>query len=298
MPKSSASTDPEDIFVVRDGLSIHALDWAGTGPPLLLLPPNGFCAGFFDPLAQHLRDDFRIIAVDLRGQGLTGTPQDFSSGLTFAEMAADVIAVLDELEIKQCDALGESLGGGVAAIVDALRPGVLLSIMFCEAIAFNLDSLSTQPNNAPGDGGNFMANIARKRRSVWPDRETVFTSYSSRPPLNRLDPEAIKAYIRWGFVDRDDGQIELACTPEVEAQLFEISSQSSGAPSAWDHLLSLSAKSAVIYGNESNLPKQWFIGQAQRIGVEPHEIVGGHFFLQEDTERAATLVRNFLAISQ
>ena len=114
MAKSSASTDPKDIFVARDGLSIHALDWGGTGPPLLLLPPNGFCAGFFDPLAQRLRDDFRVIAVDLRGQGLTDTPQDFSSGLTFFEMAADVIAVLDELEIKQCDALGESLGGGVA----------------------------------------------------------------------------------------------------------------------------------------------------------------------------------------
>lgn len=297
MAKSSASTDPKDIFVARDGLSIHALDWGGTGPPLLLLPPNGFCAGFFDPLAQRLRDDFRIIAVDLRGQGLTDTPQDFSSGLTFSEMAADVIAVLDELEIKQCDALGESLGGGVAAIVDDMRPGVLLRIMFCEAIAFDLGSLPTQPSNTPGDGGNFMAQIARKRRSVWPDRETVFASYSSRPPLDQLDPEAMRAYVRWGFVDRVDGQVELACAPEVEAQVFEISSGASGAPSAWEHLSELSARSAVFYGNESNLPKEWFISQAQRIGIEAHEVLGGHFFLQEDTERAVTLVRDFLATS-
>ena len=67
-----------------------------------------------------------------------------------------------------------------------------------------------------------MATIARKRRPVWPDRETVRESYGGRPPLDVLAPEALEAYLRWGFVDRPDGQVELACTPEDEATQFDV----------------------------------------------------------------------------
>ena len=55
-------------------------------------------------------------------------------------------------------------------------------------------------------GGNFMADAARKRRAVWPDRATVRESYGGRAPLDVLAPEALDAYVRWGFVDRPDGQ--------------------------------------------------------------------------------------------
>ena len=56
---------------------------------------------------------------------------------------------------------------------------------------------------------------------MWPDRATVTVSYGSRAPLDALAPEALAAYVRWGFVDRDDGQVELACAPETEAGIFD-----------------------------------------------------------------------------
>ena len=46
---------------------------AATASRSLLLHPNGFCAGFFDPLARRLRDTFRPIGVDLRGHGGSDT---------------------------------------------------------------------------------------------------------------------------------------------------------------------------------------------------------------------------------
>ena len=60
-----------------------------------------------------------------------------------------------------------------------------------------------------------MSEIARSRRAVWPDRETVRSSYAGRPPMNVLEPDALAAYVQYGFRDRDDGQVELACAPEV-----------------------------------------------------------------------------------
>ena len=56
---------------------------------------------------------------------------------------------------------------------------------------------------------------------MWPDRETMVQSYGSRPPLDVLAPDALAAYIRWGTLDRTDGQVELACPPDIEAAIFE-----------------------------------------------------------------------------
>ncbi|MCJ7439916.1 MAG: alpha/beta hydrolase [Acidimicrobiia bacterium] len=283
------------VVVERDGLRIAALDYGSDGEPLLLLHPNGFCAGLFDPLARRLTDRFRPIAVDLRGHGGTDAPTDGPAGFAFARMADDVWTVLDELGVTGLAALGESLGGGVAALVAAARPGAVRRLMLCEAIAFDLNGSAPRPAGAPGDGGNFMATIARKRRNVWPDRATVRESYGSRPPLDVLAPEVLDAYVRWGFVDRPDGQVELACSPEVEATIFEVSSDDQGARASWKQLDALAGAAVVLHGDASDLPDEWFAAQAARVGAEPVVVPGGHFFLQEDTARAEALVREHLA---
>lgn len=287
-------TDPQEVTVARDGLTIAALDWGGDGMPLLLLHPNGFCGGLFHPLALRLRDGFRPVAVDLRGQGGTDAP-DAVEGFAYEPMALDVVAVLDHLGIDAFVALGESLGGGVAVVIDSIRPGRVKKLMLCEAIAFGFDELPRrEPGSGAGDGGNYMSAIARKRRAVWADRETVRASYASRPPLDVLAPEALDAYIRWGFHDRPDGHVELACAPEVEATLFESTGLDAGAPTAWRHLAELTVDAVVLRGTTSDLPSEWFAAQAARASAPLVTIPGGHFFMQEDTDRAEALVREHL----
>jgi len=286
--------DPQQLFVEHDGLRISVLDWGGADEPLLLLHPTGFCAGFFDPLARRVRDRFRPIGVDARGHGRTDTPPS-RDALSFTHVAGDVVAVLDRLGIERCVALGESLGGGVASLVDARRPGLLRKLMLCEAIAFDSTAFGGRrpPAEIEGDD-NFMAAIARRRRPIWPDRETVRESYGSRPPLDVLAPESLDAYLRWGFVDRDDGSVELVCTPEDEAAMFEVATTDASAPAAWRHLAELSCPATVLCGDASNLPGEWFAAQAERARGELVVVPGGHFFLQEDTGRAESLVRQHL----
>ncbi len=286
-------TKPVDIAIEHDGLRIAALDWGGDGEPLLLLHPNGFCAGLFDPIARELRDTFRPIGVDLRAHGGTDEPPDVA-GYAYEHMARDVLAVLDALGVHSAVALGESLGGGVAVVVDRVRPGVLRRLMLCEAIAFEQEAQRRAGRTAGSperSRPNNMAEIARKRRPVWPDRETMIQSYGSRPPLNELAPEALEAYVRWGTVERDDGAVELACRPDAEATIFEVTAREGGAPAAWSHLGSRHADATVLAGTRSDLPVEWFRGQAERARCPFVQVDGGHFFLQEDTERAVALVR-------
>jgi pimeloyl-ACP methyl ester carboxylesterase len=294
-PRQPEPRQPEpQLFVVEnDGLRVAALDWGGNGPAILFLHPNGFCAGLFHPIATRLRDRFRPIGVDLRAHGGTDEPPTVE-GYAFERMAADVLAVLDALDLQSVVIVGESLGGGVAVTVDRIRPGFVRRVLLCEAVAFSVGA--TRPvGEGPGDGGNFMAAIARKRRAVWPDRETMIRSYGSRPPLDELAPEALEAYVRWGTIDRPDGQVELACRPEAEATIFESSADENGARAAWTHLASLHAEATVVAGSRSNLPREWFVAQAERAGCPSLELEGGHFFMQENTERAVPLVVDWLA---
>jgi pimeloyl-ACP methyl ester carboxylesterase len=287
--------EPASLVVEHDGLAIAALDWGGDGEPLLLLHPTGFCAGFFDPLAQRLRGTYRAIGVDLRGHGASDEPGE-TRDFAYTRQAADVLAVLDHLGVERWCALGESGGGGVAILVDELRPGATRTLVTCEAIAFDPSNFGVRPpTSGPGDGGNYMANIARKRRPVWPDRATVRESYGARPPLEVLAPEFLDAYVRWGFVDRSDGQVELACSPEAEARMFETSALDDGAPAAWRHLDALSCPVTVLAGTASNLPIDWFRAQATRANAPFVAVDGGHFFLHEDLDRAETIAREHLS---
>jgi pimeloyl-ACP methyl ester carboxylesterase len=286
---AEAPDDPKWVSVEHDGLTIGALDWGGDGPPLVLLHPNGFCAGVFDPLARLLRDEYRPIAVDLRGHGTSDAPATYEQ-CGFVAAAGDAVAMLDGLGLEEVVLLGESLGGGTGILVDRLRPGLVRRLLLCEAIALQ------RIGGLPGaESENHMSAMARRRRAVWADRATVRESYGSRPPLDVMEPAALDGYVRWGFRDRPDGQVELACPPEVEAWFFECGTRPDGAPASFDHLASLTAEVAIVCADGTDLPDGMFAAQAERAGVDLVTVSGTHFFVQEDSQRAAALVREHLA---
>jgi pimeloyl-ACP methyl ester carboxylesterase len=266
---------------------IEGIDWGGTGPDLLFVHPTGFPAGFFGPLAERLRDSFRVVGVDLRGHGASDKPPADSGLYSYGLMADDAIAFLDRLGIDAVMVVGQSLGGGVATLVDRAQPGRITKLVLCEGIAHPVVEM-------PEGHDNFMATIARKRRPVWPSRQAMIDSYGSRPPLNELAPECLAAYIEYGTVERDDGQVELACPPEIEAAVFEAAASADGAHAAWEHLPALSADTVVLAGTRSDLPQEWFREQAVRAGAPFVGVDGGHFFLQEDVNRGVALVREYL----
>jgi len=263
-----------------DGVAIAVHDWGGPGPDVVMLHPNGFCAGLYEPIARRLRDRCRPVAVDLRGHGASSAPEE-PEAYAFERLAADVLAVVDELGITRAVGVGGSLGGAVAVLVDRLRPGLWSRLLLAEAVAFPLPEAATGAENP-------MAAGARRRRARFPDRQAVVDAYRDRPPLSQLAPEALEAYVRWGTVDDGDG-VRLACPPEVEAAVFELSPGPAGAAAAWDHLPRLSCPATVVAGEDTFLPDV-FAEQAARAGAPLVTVPGGHFVLHEDTDRGVALV--------
>ncbi len=86
---------------------------AGSGPALLLL--HGF-TGSAETWTDHARifgDAFTTYTIDLIGHGRTDSPADLQH-YRMEQCVADVIAILDRLDLERTALLGYSMGGRVA----------------------------------------------------------------------------------------------------------------------------------------------------------------------------------------
>jgi hypothetical protein len=120
----------------------------------------------------------------------------------------------------------------------------------------------------------------------------MHSQYCDKEPLSQLSNDALDAYLRWGTVDRDNG-VHLACDPDTEALIFEMSASSYGAPAAWDHLERLACSAVIVAGEDTFLPAI-FDQQAERADATLLTVPGGHFVLHENTSRTEALIREHL----
>lgn len=105
--------------IIRDGVSLSYTD-EGVGRPVLLLHGHTLDRRAWLGVVPHLLTaGLRVIRPDLRGHGRSDRP-DF--GYHFTDHAADMIALLDRLEIERTAVIGFSFGGGVAMEMAITRP--------------------------------------------------------------------------------------------------------------------------------------------------------------------------------
>lgn len=110
-------SDPADAVRFADGPAGRiAYRRRGSGPPLVLLHPLALSGRVWDPVTDLLAGHFDTIAPDARGHGDSGWDR---AEFGVAEMADDVIALLDALDLPSAHLLGMSMGGSVAIEVVA-----------------------------------------------------------------------------------------------------------------------------------------------------------------------------------
>ncbi|MEU1269777.1 alpha/beta hydrolase [Streptomyces sp. NPDC005799] len=114
MPASSA-------YAKVDGLEMYyETHGPDDGRPLVLLHGGALTVDLsFAAVLPALADGRRVVAPELQGHGHTA---DTERAMTVANLAADVVDLLDELGIEQADFLGFSLGGMTALEVAVRHP--------------------------------------------------------------------------------------------------------------------------------------------------------------------------------
>lgn len=106
---------------IHIGYEIH-----GQGHPLLLIAGVGYSRWFWHRLIPHLRDHYRVIAMDNRGAGESDKPP---GPYTVSMMAADAAGLLDALGISRAYVLGHSLGGFIAQELAITRPDLVAKLV-------------------------------------------------------------------------------------------------------------------------------------------------------------------------
>jgi len=101
------------------GLTVHYRDWGGTGRPILLLHGLASSAQIWDFVAPALRGRGHALAIDQRGHGATGKPDD---GYAYATIVADLAGVVQALGLAPPIVVGHSWGASVALSYAAQTP--------------------------------------------------------------------------------------------------------------------------------------------------------------------------------
>jgi 3-oxoadipate enol-lactonase len=122
-------------FLTSNGIALH-YDVTGNGPTLCLV--NGYrlsADAWPEAFIARLATRLTVIAFDNRGTGRSDKPQD---GYEFANLALDVIGLLDGLHLPSVHLLGFSMGGAIAQQVAIHYPDrierLILFGTFCGGI--------------------------------------------------------------------------------------------------------------------------------------------------------------------
>lgn len=190
-------------------------DWGPKdAPPVLLLHATGFHARVWDKTIAEIGVPARVIAVDTRGHGLSG---DRGPIKVWSEAAGDIAELIEHLNLSGMIGVGHSMGGHMITQLAAKMPERFRELILVDPVigapAFYEESPHTVFSSVKDHP------IAR-RRNKWVNWQELYHRLEGQYPYSVWVPEILEDYCRYGLHPAKDGEMELACAPELEASIY------------------------------------------------------------------------------
>jgi pimeloyl-ACP methyl ester carboxylesterase len=193
----------------ENGVELQVYEWPAAGPTVFLAHATGFHGRCWDQVVAKL-PDYRCIAVDMRGHGLSSQPPPPYLWRYFGE---DVAALGRDLGLEGALAAGHSKGGYAITLATALEPSLFSRLLLIDPVILPRAAYAA----SRGEGEHFAA----RRRNHWESPEAMFESFKGRAPFNSWDPAVLRDYCTYGLVPNPEGKgFVLACPPAVEAATY------------------------------------------------------------------------------
>jgi pimeloyl-ACP methyl ester carboxylesterase len=133
---STPETGPQTGYAPVNGLQMYYEIHGSGGTPLLLLHGGLFDIDLqFGELIPALAANRQVIATDFQGHGRTN---DIDRPLRSADLASDVIGLLQHLDVAQADVFGFSVGGATALHLAIERPELVRKLIV-SSVSFHPD---------------------------------------------------------------------------------------------------------------------------------------------------------------
>ena len=198
---------PELAFHPAGGLNLAVWHWPGRDPPLVFAHATGYHGRIWDHVIRLLPGR-RALAIEARGHGRSDKP---APPYRWPAFGADLAALAESLDLSDAIGIGHSMGGYAVALAASLRPRTFRALLLVDPTIFRPSYYGEAPPDAA-----FML----RRRAVWKSPAEMFERFHRRAPFANWKPGILRDYCDHALLARD-GALALACTPEVEASIYE-----------------------------------------------------------------------------
>lgn len=93
-------------FTTRDGVDLSYLE-AGNGQPFLMILGWSQTAGSWYNQVNHFSQNYRVLALDMRGHGETSKPEH---GYRIYRLSKDIQEFMEALDLTDANLMGHSMG--------------------------------------------------------------------------------------------------------------------------------------------------------------------------------------------
>ena len=119
-----------DEYSITGDLTFHYVQWGTLGSPIIFIHGITANAFYFQAFADDLASNYRVFAYDLRGRGDSDKPE---KGYSIPLHAADLAALIDQLELDRPIVAGHSLGALIALYFAVHFPQKLRKLILIDA---------------------------------------------------------------------------------------------------------------------------------------------------------------------
>ncbi|UXV32595.1 alpha/beta fold hydrolase [Mammaliicoccus sciuri] len=211
-----------NLFLTKENVAIH-YNTKGSGYPIILLHGVFQDMDVFEPLIKKLSKNYQVISIDLRGHGLSDTPNDSRVD----DYISDIQQLLNGLFINSAYVIGLELGATIATGLTYKNPDLINGMVLINPT----DDHSTFPDNRiydrHADEIRTMSDEDKEKyllRFRYKNIKQAKKFVKSHIPSNDLQTMEEEIAVKRSFKDFDI----ISLLPDIETRTLVISGQYDG----------------------------------------------------------------------
>ncbi len=193
--------EPVSRYYVSQGLKLHWSDWGNEGAPPLLLVHGGLDHGrSWDAIAKGLRNDYRVMALDLRGHGDSEWVR--GSSYPLPDYVADIYEFLQQQKIEKVRIVSHSMGGGISLLLAGSFPELVERLFVIEGLRVMLPNTDPIQDRMTRWIGQIQDQSRRQPRGYASIEDALARMQAAHP---RLTEQQARHLTTHGVRQRPDG---------------------------------------------------------------------------------------------
>lgn len=269
------------FFKTTDGCKLN-YDESGSGKPLLLIHGWSQTAAMFKYQVSGLSNQYRVIAIDLRGHGESEKP---ICGYRISRLTKDMNEFINYLELKEVNLLGWSMGSAIIwCYLDLFGSEYLSKLILVDHIPYFLHEPDMSKEEIDESGALFdIKELMKLRSQLRTDRKKIISRI-----IEGLVTSKIKPNIKNWIIKEN-----LKMPAEQAAKLFFNLS----VLDLRDVITNIKIPTLIIGAKKTHWKAQLWLHKlikGSKIEIFEEEEGGGHYMFLENPQKFNKIVRDFI----